>query len=136
MDTVEVLLSEVHPAKLRRVCGRIYQTLRVGEGFLRVTESKGQESSSGGARSCLQVDTNHLEMLADTREVRRGKIRGMLAEEGVIARRIGSGCNALKQRFRLTRHPQLACSAALTAKCCNAQTGFLPLGFQSQLLTS
>ncbi len=69
VDEVALLLPEVHPADVRLVRGREYPALGVGAGILRVTKSEGQESSSGGARSCLQVDTNHLEMLADEREI-------------------------------------------------------------------
>jgi len=69
VDTVALLLPEVHPPSLCRVRWRINQTLGVGEGFLRVTEREGQESSSGGARTRLQVDQNHLEMLADEDEL-------------------------------------------------------------------
>jgi len=69
VDEVALLLPKVHPAGVRRVCGREYPALSIGEGFLRVTEGEGQESSSGGACARLQVDQNHLEMLADADEV-------------------------------------------------------------------
>ena len=64
-----LLLPEVHQAEFRRVRRRINQTLGVGAGFLRVTEGEGQEPSSGGAGTGLQVDQNHLEMLADKNEI-------------------------------------------------------------------
>jgi len=38
-------------------------------GVLRVTKGKGEESSGGGACAGLQVDTDHLEMLADENEL-------------------------------------------------------------------
>jgi len=63
------LRPEVLPAGVRRVCGREYPTLGVGEGFLRVTEGEGQESSSDRAGARLQVDQNHLEVLADADEI-------------------------------------------------------------------
>ncbi len=67
-----------------------------------------QEPSGSGARVGLQVDQNHLEVLADQNEVRRSEIRRMLAEERVsISLRDAGGA-----RNRLTRPPQLACSAA------------------------
>lgn len=69
MDTLEVLLPEVLPAKFRRVCGRINPALGVGTGFLRVTEGEGEKSSGGGAGVSLQMDTDHLEVLADENEV-------------------------------------------------------------------
>lgn len=64
------LQPEVHPSSVRRVCGREYPAFGVGTGFLRVTESEGQESSGGGAGACVQVDTDHLQMLADENELR------------------------------------------------------------------
>ncbi len=69
MDEVALLLPEVHQAIVRRVRGRIDQTLGVGKGFLHVAEDEGQESSGGGAGAGLQVDQDHLEMLADANEI-------------------------------------------------------------------
>lgn len=65
MDEVALLLSEVLAAIFRRVCGREHPALGVGAGFLRLTKSEGEESSGGGARFSLQVDQDHLSLLAD-----------------------------------------------------------------------
>ncbi len=66
MDTLEILLPEVHPASVRRVRGRKHPAFGVGEGVLPIAEGEGEEPSSGGARASLQVDQDHLEVLADT----------------------------------------------------------------------
>jgi hypothetical protein len=69
MDEVALLLPEVRPPIFRRVGGRINPALGVGTSFLPVTESEGRESSGGGACARLQVDQDHLEMLADAHQV-------------------------------------------------------------------
>lgn len=69
LDAVAVLLPEVRPSSIRRVRGREHPPLRVGTSFLHVTESQRQEPLSGGACACLQVDQDHLEVLADANEL-------------------------------------------------------------------
>jgi hypothetical protein len=69
LPELEVLLSKVLPSIFHRVRGRIREALRIGAGFLHLTKSEGQESSSGGACAGLQADQDHLEMLADAHEV-------------------------------------------------------------------
>ncbi len=69
MDAVALLLPEVRQTSVRRVRGREHPALGVGEGVLSVTKGEGEESSGGCSCACLQVDQNHLEMLADADEV-------------------------------------------------------------------
>ncbi len=40
---------------------------------------------SGGSHTCLQVNADHLEVLADEDAIRRGEVRGSLAQEGFDA---------------------------------------------------
>ena len=88
----------------------------MGKGVLCVAEGEGQEPSGGGACASLQVDQNHLSLLADADALRRGEVPGMFAEEGVKVRLSTGRRDSLRRRNRLTRTPQIACYAAAVGR--------------------
>ncbi len=56
-----------------------------GQGVLRVAAGEGQEPSRGGAGAGLQMDQDHLPVLADADALQRGEVPGGLTAEGVAA---------------------------------------------------
>jgi hypothetical protein len=65
VGALAVLLPEVPAAELRRVCWGICPALLLGQGFLYATESQREVTSGGGACVGLEVDQDHLPVLAD-----------------------------------------------------------------------
>ena len=87
-------------------------------------KGEGQDSSGGSVRASLQVDQNHLEVLADENKLRRSEVGRMPAQERIeVGRRVGER-SGLKKRISLTRHPQIACSmpSLATDRFCFSRT--------------
>ena len=65
LGTVALLLSEVPAPDVPRIRGREHQAFLLGEGLLRISTREGEEASRGSQSTGLQVDADHLQMLAD-----------------------------------------------------------------------
>src|SRR4029450_2291508 len=111
-----LLLSEVPEAVVPCVCRRVHQPFILGQSLLHVATSPWQKSSGSRESLGVQVDPDHLYVLADTHTIQRSAVHREPEEEGFTALGFCGEPSLVTIKYLLTRRPQMSGSAVCPGK--------------------